>query len=103
MINYTDLQLAQILWNYHYLGHQPTKADCILGLGSYDIRVAEYCAELYKEKYAPLIIFSGNVGNWTRDLFKTPEAHIFMEQALKKGVPPAAILTEDRATNIGEN
>jgi len=91
----TDQQLAQILWDYHYLGHQPTKANCILGLGSYDIRVAEYCAELYKQSFAPIIVFSGNAGNWTRDLFKTPEAHIFKECALKNGVPATDILIED--------
>jgi uncharacterized SAM-binding protein YcdF (DUF218 family) len=103
MKNLTDSQLAQILWDYHYLGHQPSKSDCIVGLGSNDIRVAEYCAELYKEGFAPLIVFSGNVGNFTRNVFKAPEAYIFRECALKNGVPSASILIEDLATNIGEN
>jgi uncharacterized SAM-binding protein YcdF (DUF218 family) len=103
MKKFTDSQLAQILWNYHYLGNQPSKADCIVGLGSNDIRVAEYCAELYKEGFAPFIIFSGNVGNFTRNVFTAQEAYVFRDCALKNGVPSAAILIEDMATNIGEN
>jgi uncharacterized SAM-binding protein YcdF (DUF218 family) len=103
MKNFTDFQLGQILWDYHYIHHQPTKVDCILGLGSYDIRVAEYCAELYNKSFAPFIIFSGNVGNFTKDLFKEPEAYIFRDIAIKNRVPVEAIFSEDKATNIGEN
>jgi uncharacterized SAM-binding protein YcdF (DUF218 family) len=103
MKTYTDAQLGQILWDYHYLGHKPTKADCILGLGSYDLRVADYCATLYHEGLAPLIIFSGNVGNFTKGIFNAPEAHLFRNRAIKLGVPAAAILIEDTSTNIGEN
>jgi len=103
MKNFTDSYLGQILWNYHHLGHQPMEADCILGLGSYDIRVAEYCVDLYKKKLAPIIVFSGNVGNWTKNLFKVSEAQTFGECAMKNGVPKANILIEDKATNIGEN
>ena len=99
----TDAQLGQILWNYHYLGHKAQKVDCILGLGSYDVRVAQYCAQLYHEGFAPFIVFSGNVGNFTRDLFTAPEAHIFRELALQNDVPSTDILIEDTATNIGEN
>ena len=99
----TDLQLAQILWDYHAIDHHPTKADCILGLGNEDLRVAEYCAELYKKNFAPFIVFSGNAGNFTKNLFKAPEAHIFREVALNNGVPLVDILTEDTATNTGEN
>ncbi|MFA5307184.1 MAG: hypothetical protein WC365_07090 [Candidatus Babeliales bacterium] len=59
----SDVQLAHILWDYHYLGHRPQPADIILGLGSNEIRVAHYCVELYNNKIAPRIIFSGYQGN----------------------------------------
>jgi uncharacterized SAM-binding protein YcdF (DUF218 family) len=99
----TTVQLAQILWDYHCLKQYPIKADCILGLGSEDIRVAHYCAQLYNKGFAPLIVFSGNRGNFTKDIFLEPEAHIFKKQALAQGVPASKIIVEDKATNTGEN
>jgi hypothetical protein len=60
--------LAQTIWNYLHLNLPLQKADCIVGLGSYDLRVAERCADLYKENWAPFIIFSGYLGNWTRGM-----------------------------------
>ena len=49
------------------------------------------------------MILSGNIGNWTRHLWSVPEAHVFRERALQCGVAPSAILTENQATNFGEN
>src|ERR1700675_3618923 len=42
----TVIDLAQQLWSYLRLNVPVEKADCIVGLGSYDLRVAERCAEL---------------------------------------------------------
>lgn len=96
--------LAQKLWNYHHLNQPLKKADCIIGLGSYDLRVAEKCAELYFEKWAPLIIFSGGLGNWTKKIWSSSEAEIFREYAINnKGVPSDAIKIENKSSNIGEN
>jgi uncharacterized SAM-binding protein YcdF (DUF218 family) len=78
-------------------------ADYILGLGSYDLRVADRCAELYLEKWAPYIIFSGHLGNWTKNIFDKSEAEIFKERAISKGVPSDKIIIEQYSTNIGEN
>jgi len=52
-------KLAKIIWDYHHIGHKLEKADCILVLGSSDIRIAEYGAKLFFDGWAPLIIFSG--------------------------------------------
>jgi hypothetical protein len=59
----TVIDLAQQLWSYLRLNLPVEKADCIVGLGSYDLRVAERCAELCIGGWAPLIIFSGHLGN----------------------------------------
>ncbi|UQT44150.1 hypothetical protein M5E88_16460 [Akkermansia muciniphila] len=40
-------------------------AELIFILGSNDIRVAEYAAELYARKLAPLLLFSGGMGRFT--------------------------------------
>ena len=39
--------LDKQLWNYHQVNHVIEKSDCILALGSHDLRVAERAAELY--------------------------------------------------------
>ena len=102
MENEDDI-LAQKIWSFHHINDDLKHADCILGLGSYDLRVAERCADLYFENLAPLIIFSGGFGNWTEGFWDKPEAETFKEHILHKGIPADAIKTETESTNIGEN
>ncbi len=96
-------KLARKIWDYHHLNHTLEKSDVILALGSNDLRVAEYAADLYLQGWAPLIVFSGNAGRLTRERFSKPEAEMFAEVALKKGAPESAILIEAESTNSGEN
>lgn len=103
MIN-TEIQaLAKKLWDYHLLNQALDKSDCILALGTHDLRVAERAAELYLEGYAPLVVFSGGLGKITKDIWSESEAERFAAVAIKKGVPAEAILTENKSTNTGEN
>lgn len=95
--------LAQRIWDYMHLEHVLAKSDLILALGSNDLRVADYAAELYLQGWAPRLMFSGNVGALTRTMFDKPEAEKFAELALQKGVPASAILLESASTNTGEN
>jgi uncharacterized SAM-binding protein YcdF (DUF218 family) len=97
------IPLVETLWNYHHLGQPVVQADFIIGLGSYDLRVAARCADLYSENWAPFIIFSGDLGNWTRDLWNRSEAEIFADHAIEKGVPAERIVLESKSTNLGEN
>jgi len=103
MINVEVLFLARQLWDYHHMEHQVEKADCILALGSHDLRVAERAADLYLEGWAPLLIMSGGLGNFTQELWTEKEADKFAAIAIKKGVPAEAILIENRSSNTGEN
>lgn len=103
MITAETLQLAQKLWDYHHMHHPIEKADCILVLGSHDLRVADRAAQLYFEGWAPLIIFSGGLGNLTKDMWTETEAEQFAAIAIKTGVPKEAILVENKSTNTGEN
>ena len=94
---------AKIVWDYHLL-HQPlVKSDCLLVLGSNDVRVAEYAAQLFLQGYAPYIVFSGNVGEITQGLFSCSEAEHFANIACGMGVPDTCIYIEPLATNTGEN
>jgi uncharacterized SAM-binding protein YcdF (DUF218 family) len=96
-------RLARILWDYHHLGHEITPSDVILVQGSHDLRVAERGASLFLEGAAPLLIFSGGLGNLTRGIWDEPEARKFARIARSLGVPEESILIEDRSTNTGEN
>src|SRR5215467_7635009 len=103
MISNETLQLAKKLWDYHHMHHALEKADCILALGSHDLRVAERAAQLYLEGWAPLVIFSGGLGNFTKGMWTEREADRFAVIAITMGVPKASILVENRSTNTGEN
>lgn len=95
--------LSKIIWDYHHLNHQLKKADCIFVLGSHDTRVAEYAADLYLQDSAPYIVFSGGLGSLTASIFNKPEAEIFSDIAIAKGVPKDKIIIENKSTNTGEN
>jgi uncharacterized SAM-binding protein YcdF (DUF218 family) len=93
---------AKTLWRFHKIDTHLHPADAIVGLGSYDLRVADQAATLFHNKLAPLVIFTGARGNWTNGLAGT-EADLFAERAIVLGVPNTAIVRERTATNIGEN
>lgn len=95
--------LAKTIWDYHHLNHQLKKADCIFVLGSHDTRVAEYAADLFLQGLSPYTIFSGGLGSLTASIFKKPEAEIFADIAIARGVPQDKIIIENKSTNTGEN
>jgi uncharacterized SAM-binding protein YcdF (DUF218 family) len=97
------LVFAKKLWDYHHMNHPLEKAEVILVLGSHDFRVAERGAALWLQGWAPLIVFSGGLGNLTQHIWKESEADQFARIAIGLGVPPEAILVENKSTNTGEN
>ena len=94
---------VEALWRYHQLGHELAPADVILVLCSHDLRVAERGAQLFLDRFAPLLIFSGGQGGITRRIWTEPEADQFARIAVARGVPQEAIFVENRSTNTGEN
>jgi uncharacterized SAM-binding protein YcdF (DUF218 family) len=103
MITQQVLDEARKLWDYHHMHHLPAKSDCILALGSHDLRVADRAAELYLQGWAPILLFSGGLGYLTKGIWKDPEADQFARIALDHGVPAEAIFIENKSTNTGEN
>jgi uncharacterized SAM-binding protein YcdF (DUF218 family) len=97
------IEASQRLWEYLSAGRSHAPCDAIVVCCSYDLRVCDYACNLIQQGVAPLLILSGNTGNWTRHLWNLPEALVFRERALKNGIAPNAILTEEQATNFGEN
>lgn len=91
------------LWGYLYMEHPLQLADAIIGFGSHDQTIATRAAQLYKAGWAPMILFTGYLGKGTMGVFPKSEAELFAEIAMNEGVPPEAILIENKATNTGEN
>ncbi|MDX1565580.1 MAG: YdcF family protein [Phycisphaeraceae bacterium] len=94
---------ARTLWDYHCIPDPPARCDLIMGLGSYDLRVADRCAELLREGCADRILFTGYAGNWTRKLYGKTEAEAFADRAVERGVDRSRLILETEATNLGEN
>lgn len=97
------IELAEKLWDYHHVNQSLKKSDCILVLGSHDLRVAERGAQLYLKGWAPTVIFSGGFGRLTKDIWKEAEADKFAAAAEKMGVPKEVMYIENKSTNTGEN
>ncbi len=97
------LRAARTLWNFHLIYDELSEVDLIVGLGSYDLRVADRCAELFHQRLAKQVLFTGKSGNWTNSLYDGSEAEAFAARAKARGIPQDAILIEPQATNIGEN
>lgn len=98
----SGLDEARVLWNYHRLGLPVGPVDVIVGLGSYDLRVADRCVQLWQSGLAPWVVFSGSRGNWTEGQ-ATTEALLFSERAQSLGLPSDVLILEDQSTNLGQN
>lgn len=94
---------VEALWDYHHMHHAVRPCDVGIGLGSHDLGVATFAAELYHRGMFPNIVFTGANAPTTVQRFPRGEAVHYREHALELGVPDKAILVEPRATNTGQN
>jgi uncharacterized SAM-binding protein YcdF (DUF218 family) len=94
---------VEILWDYHDLGHELRPTDVGIGLGSHDLGVAPFTAELFHAGLFRRIVFTGANAPTTADAFPGGEAVHYRRHAIELGVPAEAILVEPKATNTGEN
>ena len=94
---------AQILWDYMCMNQPPKKADCIVGFGCYNEDIPIRCAQLYREGFAPWVLFTGGLGRNTANMWTESEAERFGRIALEAGVPMEALLLETKSTNTAEN
>jgi uncharacterized SAM-binding protein YcdF (DUF218 family) len=100
----SDLRPAvEVLWNYHDMHHELRPTDVGIGLGSHDLGVAEYAAELFHKGLFPLIVFTGANAPTTVERFPQGEAVHYRAHAIELGVPESAMLVESVARNTGEN
>ena len=93
---------VETLWDFNQMHHHLRPVDLGVGLGSHDLGVATYTAELYHQGMFPRIVFTGANAPTTIERFPRGEAVHYREHALELGVPDSAILVEPKATNTGE-
>ena len=98
-----DWQDAKTIWDYHQMGHTLRPCSAAIGLGSHDLGVATYSAQLYAERMFPVIVYSGATSKTTATRFPDGEAVHYRRHALELGVPDRSILVEPRARNTGQN
>lgn len=94
---------AERIWDYHQMGHELRHVDVAIGLGSHDLGVATFAAELYRAGLFPVLVFSGGSSPTTAVRFPRGEAVHYREHAMTLGVPDSAILVERKAGNTGQN
>src|SRR3989442_4485956 len=100
------LRPARIIWEYHQLRHYPIPADIIVALGTNDLRVAEFAADLYRRGYGSTLVFTGGVahrGDLLETSWEKTEAEMFADVAERIGTPRDRILLETHAINTAEN
>ena len=102
-ISNADWAAARVIWEYHRLHHELRPTSAAIGLGSHDLGVAEFAAELYRRGFFPVLVFTGDSSAATADRFPTGEAAAFRDRAIDLGVSESAIIVEPRARNTGEN
>ena len=76
------------------------KGDCIFTYGGRGIERVHKAVELYKQKRANYILFSGGL-KYGEYIY--PEAAIMRDNAVKRGIEADAILTEEISNNTKEN
>jgi hypothetical protein len=83
------LGLARVIWDFHQLHQAPVPADVIIALGTNDLRVAEFTADLHHRGYGPVLVCTGGVAH-QGDLLATPwpetEAEMYADVLERSGV-----------------
>ncbi len=103
MVTLTDDQRKDFETIYNYLRVEteiPPRCDAIVAGGSGTRNdMADRAAELYHQRVAPLIVFSG----FKHPKFDVNESEYLAERAKQLGVPGTAIICEPCAMNTGLN
>lgn len=94
---------ARTIWDYHQMHHDLRPCSAAIGLGSHDLGVAAFAADLFHRGLFKTLVFSGANSPTTSARFPRGEAVHYSEHAISLGVPAEAIIVEPNATNTGQN
>lgn len=100
------LSLARAAFDYLATVDAPPDmpADAVIGFGTFDVTLASFCGELYEQKRARRIVFTGGIGAGTIDL-GMPEADAWILELARTHprIPVDHVVAENRSTNTAEN
>lgn len=87
---------------FEYLSEEDNlnESDLIFVFGSKDLERLETAVAIFKKGYAPKIMFSGGSPIYH---LRSPEALIYQQEALQRGIPKDAILTEAKSVSLAGN
>jgi uncharacterized SAM-binding protein YcdF (DUF218 family) len=94
---------ALVIWDYHQMHHPLRPCSAGIGLGSHDLGVATFAADLHHAGLFPVLVFTGGNSPTTAARFPRGEAVHYAEHAITLGVPASAIIIEPEAANTGQN
>ena len=95
--------MLEPLWHFLAVCEEPVPADVIFVFGSRALEVPRRAADLYAAGFSRRILVSGRFGPMTKGVFGKPEALVFKDELVRRGVPEGAIRTEVEAGNTLEN
>ncbi|NUL08072.1 YdcF family protein, partial [Streptomyces lunaelactis] len=81
-INDEQIRNAKLVWDYHQMRHDLRPVDVAIGLGSHDLGVAAFSAELYRAGLFSTLVFTGGNSPTTAKVFPRGEAVHFRAHAL---------------------
>ena len=100
------LEAVDTPWDYMVIGDDPPDADCLLVLGSYDIKVAEFASALCEERSYSYVVISGGVAHESDTLatgWDEPEALVFLRRMIELGTTTVPLILEPTAQNTSDN
>jgi hypothetical protein len=97
------VELLAPIWSYLSVRQAPVDADVVFAFGCASLSVPQRAANLMLDGLAPHVLVSGGVGRRAGELYGSSEAAVFSRHLEWLGVPPEAVVAEDRAANTGEN
>jgi uncharacterized SAM-binding protein YcdF (DUF218 family) len=97
------VELLAPIWSYLTISQPPVEADVVFAFGCASLDVPLRAANLVLDGLSPRVLVTGGVGSRAGELYGTSEAEVFSRHLAWLGVPPDAVVAEDRAANTGEN
>ena len=70
----TVYQELKVIWDYMRVDMELRPADCIVGFGCINDTIPLRCARLYRDGYAPKVLFTGGLGRNTLGRWSQTEA-----------------------------
>ena len=101
-VNDQIIEAAKIIWQWLPISDPVEQSDMIFILGNSSDQLPHEAAILYKRHLAPLLVISGGRGRISKNDTER-EAYRYTKSLILEDIPSNRIISEDKASNTGEN